>query len=84
MLADSAFQPGTLMVLARNDISCPGRSKLSRSRRAKVIGLLQYGVTLGELSEVVEAGEGWDVMHFSGSRLATQLVMEGVPARTLR
>jgi CHAT domain len=46
--------------------------------RQKAIHLvtLQYGVTRDRLREVLEEGEGWDVLHFSGHGLATELVLE--------
>jgi hypothetical protein len=49
-----------------------------QAARRKAIHLvsLQYGVTRQRLREVLEEGEGWDVLHFSGHGLATQLVLE--------
>jgi CHAT domain len=38
---------------------------------------LQYGVTRERLRRVLEEGEGWDLVHFSGHGLATELVLEG-------
>jgi CHAT domain len=46
--------------------------------KAKAIQLvtLQYGVTRERLRRLLEEGEGWDVVHFSGHGLATELVLE--------
>ncbi|HTW27593.1 MAG TPA: hypothetical protein VME92_10730 [Acetobacteraceae bacterium] len=38
--------------------------------------VLQYGVTRDRLREVLEQGEGWDVIHFSGHGLPGSLVLE--------
>src|SRR5262249_22296677 len=48
-------------------------------RRAGQAGagrVLQYGVTRERLGEVLEEGEGWDVVHFSGHGLPGGLVLE--------
>lgn len=47
--------------------------------KAKSVALvtLQYGVTRERLRGVLEEGEGWDVIHFSGHGLATHLLLEG-------
>jgi tetratricopeptide (TPR) repeat protein len=38
--------------------------------------ILQYGVTRDALQAVLEEGEGWDVIHFSGHGLPASLVLE--------
>ena len=38
--------------------------------------ILQYGVTRDALREILEDGEGWDIVHFSGHGLAAHLVLE--------
>ena len=38
--------------------------------------VLQYGVTRDLLGQILEEGEGWDVVHFSGHGLAAHLVLE--------
>jgi tetratricopeptide (TPR) repeat protein len=38
--------------------------------------VLQYGVTRKSLEDVLEEGEGWDVIHFSGHGLPAGLVLE--------
>jgi CHAT domain len=38
--------------------------------------VLQYGVTRNRLRNVLEQGEGWDVIHFSGHGLPGALVLE--------
>jgi len=38
--------------------------------------VLQYGVTREALREVLEEGEGWDIMHFSGHGLRAGLMLE--------
>lgn len=40
--------------------------------------VLQYGVTRDALRKIIEEGEGWDVLHFSGHGLAARLVLEDV------
>jgi tetratricopeptide (TPR) repeat protein len=60
------------------------RHELKRliQRIAQMYGLaielrvLQYGVTREALREVLEEGEGWDVMHFSGHGLRAGLMLE--------
>ena len=38
--------------------------------------VLQYGVTRDSLKQVLEEGDGWDVVHFSGHGLEAHLVLE--------
>ena len=38
--------------------------------------VLQYGVTRKVLREILEEGEGWDIVHFSGHGLHAHLVLE--------
>jgi tetratricopeptide (TPR) repeat protein len=38
--------------------------------------VLQYGVTRKALREILEEGEGWDIVHFSGHGLEAHLVLE--------
>ena len=45
---------------------------------------LQHGVTRQRLIDVLEEGEGWDVVHFSGHGLATELLLERADGRTDR
>ena len=52
------------------------RRVASRHRRAVEWRVLQYGVTRGRLKEVLEEGDGWDVVHFSGHGLAGGLLLE--------
>lgn len=70
------------------DVSCLAlrreRYELSRliERIAQTHGaaihleVLQYGVTRESLGHVLEEGEGWDVLHFSGHGLAAGLILE--------
>lgn len=44
--------------------------------KAIELRILQYGVTRDMLREVLEDGEGWDVMHFSGHGLLAGLLLE--------
>lgn len=44
--------------------------------RAVDLRVLQYGVTRESLKQVLEDGEGWDVIHFSGHGLPGALVLE--------
>nr|WP_294508146.1 CHAT domain-containing protein [uncultured Rhodopila sp.] len=44
--------------------------------RAVDLRVLQYGVTRDSLKQVLEDGEGWDVIHFSGHGLPGALVLE--------
>jgi tetratricopeptide (TPR) repeat protein len=43
--------------------------------------VLQYGVTRVSLLEALEAGEGWDVIHFAGHGLPGSLVLESTEGR---
>jgi hypothetical protein len=43
--------------------------------------VLQYGVTRDRLRDVLEQGEGWDVIHFSGHGMPGALVLEGPDGR---
>jgi hypothetical protein len=44
--------------------------------RAVDLRVLQYGVTRDSLKQVLEEGEGWDAIHFSGHGLPGALVLE--------
>ena len=44
--------------------------------KAIELRIVQYGVTRDTLRTVLEDGEGWDVMHFSGHGLPTGLLLE--------
>ncbi len=50
----------------------------SLAARGSAIDLrvLQYGVTRAALGALLEEGDGWDVVHFSGHGLAARLVLE--------
>ena len=50
-----------------------------RTRHAKAIDLtvLQYNVTRDRLRDLLEDGDGWDIVHFSGHGLVDGLVLEG-------
>ncbi|MGH9721338.1 MAG: CHAT domain-containing protein [Bryobacteraceae bacterium] len=59
------------------------RYQLSRSiraigqqNRAIELRVLQYGVTRAALEAMLQEGEGWDVVHFSGHGLAAHLILE--------
>lgn len=45
--------------------------------RAIELRVLQYGVTRARLRELVEEGEGWDVVHISGHGTEGGLLLEG-------
>jgi tetratricopeptide (TPR) repeat protein len=49
---------------------------IGQHNRAIDLRVLQYGVTRDALREVLEEGEGWDIVHFSGHGLAAHLVLE--------
>jgi tetratricopeptide (TPR) repeat protein len=49
---------------------------IGRQNRAIDLRVLQYGVTREALKKVLEDGEGWDIVHFSGHGLAAHLVLE--------
>jgi hypothetical protein len=68
-----------LLVLSQQRYELVRSIKRIATTRGKSVHLvtLQYGVTRGRLGEILEEGEGWDVIHFSGHGLATQLVLEG-------
>jgi len=44
--------------------------------RALDLRVLQYGATRKRLQDVIEEGEGWDILHFSGHGLNAALVLE--------
>jgi hypothetical protein len=44
--------------------------------RAVELRILQYGVTRESIEEVMEEGDGWDLIHFSGHGLPAGLVLE--------
>lgn len=44
--------------------------------RAIELRVVQYGVTREALAELLEAGAGWDVIHFSGHGLPGELALE--------
>lgn len=48
----------------------------ARGNRAVELRVLQYGVTRQRLRELLEEGDGWDIVHFSGHGLAGGLVLE--------
>ena len=52
------------------------RSIARTAGRAIDLRVLQYGVTREALKTILEEGEGWDLVHFSGHGLASQLVLE--------
>ena len=44
--------------------------------RAIELRILQYGVTRQQLDEVLDGGNGWDLIHFSGHGLPAGLILE--------
>jgi hypothetical protein len=71
----------------RHELSRLVRRAAARHRRAVQWRVLQYGVTRQQLLEVLEEGDGWDVVHFSGHGLAGGLLLEhadGSPDRASR
>jgi len=52
------------------------RSIARTAGRAIDLRVLQYGVTREALKTILKEGEGWDLIHFSGHGLASQLVLE--------
>jgi hypothetical protein len=52
------------------------RRVVSMSARAVELRVLQYGVTRERLTEVVEEGASWDMIHFSGHGLPGGLLLE--------
>ena len=53
---------------------------IGQHNRAIDLRVLQYGVTRDALREVLEEGEGWDIVHFSGHGLAALGARENVPS----
>ena len=56
----------------------------ARQQRRMSLSLLQYGVTRERLAEVVDSGDGWDVLHLSGHGGRGQFLlneMMGPPTR---
>jgi tetratricopeptide (TPR) repeat protein len=49
---------------------------IGQQGRAIDLRVLQYGVTRDSLKQVLEEGEGWDVVHFSGHGLEAHLILE--------
>ncbi|MCX6626177.1 MAG: CHAT domain-containing protein, partial [Candidatus Solibacter sp.] len=49
---------------------------IGQQGRAIDLRVLQYGVTRDSLKQILEEGEGWDVVHFSGHGLEAHLVLE--------
>ncbi len=49
---------------------------IGQQNRAIELRVLQYGVTRQTLREVLEEGDGWDMVHFSGHGLAAHLILE--------
>ena len=48
----------------------------ARQQRRVQLSILQYGVTRERLAAVVEAGDGWDVLHLSGHGGRGQFLLE--------
>jgi tetratricopeptide (TPR) repeat protein len=70
---------GTLSLNLRRERYELQRSLRSLARRkglALELRVLQYGVTRQELQDILEEGEGWDVVHFSGHGAAAKLILE--------
>jgi hypothetical protein len=72
-----------LLMLSQQRYELVGSVERLVASKASNINLvtLQYGVTRRRLSEILEEGEGWDVIHFSGHGLATGLLLEGANGR---
>ena len=51
------------------------------SMSAIELRVLQYGVTRDSLRDVLQEGEGWDLLHFSGHGLPGSLVLEKADGR---
>jgi tetratricopeptide (TPR) repeat protein len=60
----------------RYDLTRLVRQIATRRGRAVELHVLQYGTTRQRLREVLEEGDGWDLVHFSGHGLAGALVLE--------
>ena len=52
------------------------RGLAQRRDLAVDLRVLQYGVTREALRKILEEGEGWDIVHFSGHGLQAHLVLE--------
>jgi len=48
----------------------------ARQRRRIELAIAQYGVTREKLAEIVESGDGWDVLHLSGHGGRGQFLLE--------
>lgn len=55
---------------------CRAIDAIRQQDRAIELRVLQYGVTRETLGKVLEEGEGWDIVHFSGHGLAAHLILE--------
>jgi tetratricopeptide (TPR) repeat protein len=60
----------------RRALSELAREITGRYGKAMELRVLQYGATRARLRDVLEEGEGWDVVHFSGHGLPGGLVLE--------
>jgi hypothetical protein len=49
---------------------------IGQQNRAIDLRVLQYGVTREALKKILEEGDGWDIVHFSGHGLAAHRVLE--------
>jgi tetratricopeptide (TPR) repeat protein len=52
------------------------RALAQRRNLAIDLRVLQYGVTRQALEQILEEGEGWDIVHFSGHGLQAHLILE--------
>jgi hypothetical protein len=80
----SASEP--LLMLSQQRYELVRSIERVATSKARSIDLvtLQHGVTRQRLIDVLEEGEGWDVVHFSGHGLATELLLERADGRTDR
>ena len=56
-------------------------NQVAATGRAANVKVLQYGVTRARLCDVLEDGEGWDIIHISGHGVPGQLVLETADGR---
>jgi hypothetical protein len=52
------------------------RGLAQRRNLAIDLRVLQYGVTRPALEQILEEGQGWDIVHFSGHGLQAHLILE--------
>jgi hypothetical protein len=56
-------------------------NEIAATGRAAEVKALQYGVTRDRLRDILDDGEGWDIIHISGHGVPGELVLETADGR---